>query len=217
MKILLVEDTAALRETISEALNEEGYLVEIAADGSEAFRKIEITDYDAVILDIVLPDYDGFTILRTIRESQQTPVILLTARDAINDRVKGLDLGADDYLTKPFDLSELLARLRAVTRRGYGDRSPKIEVGEVVVDTAKRNAQRNGEKIELTTLEYSILETLVRQRGVVVSRAYLYDHLYTEDENTLSNVLDVYIYRLRAKLGKDFIRTRRGYGYIIED
>ncbi len=217
MKILLVEDTASLRNTIAEALREDGYLVETAADGAEAFRKIEISDYDAVILDIVLPDYDGFTILRSMRESNQTPVIVLTARDAVNDRIKGLDLGADDYLTKPFDLNELLARLRAVTRRGYGDRLPTIQIGKTCLNTATRIATYDGVQVDLTTLEYSILESLVRQRGEIVSRNFLYDHLYTEDESTLSNVLDVYIYRLRSKFGKDFIKTKRGYGYIIEE
>ena len=217
MKALLVEDAAILRTTIEEALNEEGYAVETAANGAEAFRKLEVFEYDVVILDIVLPDYDGFTILKSIRESNQTPIIVLTARDMVADRVKGLDLGADDYLTKPFNLEELLARIRAVARRGYGNRSPVIVAGNVSLDTVKRTASMDGAKVDLTTLEYAILESLVRQRGEVVSRTFLYDHLYTEDENTLSNVLDVYIYRLRSKLGKDFIRTRRGYGYIIDE
>ncbi len=216
MKALLVEDTMMLRKTIREALTEEGYAVEVAVDGKEAIEKVEVSDYDIIILDVMLPGLDGFSALKAIRKVGQTPVIMLTARDAISDRVKGLDLGADDYLTKPFDLDELMARLRAIARRRGGDRSPHLEVGKVSLDTAARKAFLKGEEINLTSREYVILETLIRQRNQVVSRAFLYEHLYVEDETTLSNVLDVYIWRLRSKLGKDFIKTRRGFGYIVE-
>ena len=217
MRILLVEDTAILRNAISDAFDDEGYSVDAVENGDEAFRKLEISEYDLIVLDVVLPDYDGFSILQSIRRISQTPIIMLTARDLAGDRMKGLDLGADDYLTKPFDLEELLARMRAVVRRGYGERSPTISVGGISLDTAHRSATRDGADVSLSTLEYAILETLVRQRGEVVSRTFLYDHLYFQDENALSNALDVYICKLRSKLGRDFIKTRPGYGYLIED
>ena len=217
MRILLVEDTASLRNAISDAFDDEGYSVDAVENGEEAFRKLEISEYDLIVLDVVLPDYDGFSILRSIRGISQTPIILLTARDLAGDRMKGLDLGADDYVTKPFDLEELFARMRAVVRRGYGDRSSTISINGISLDTANRRASRKGEDVSLTTLEYSILETLIRQRGEVVSRTTLYEHLYNEDEETLSNMLDRYICKLRSKLGKSFIQTRRGYGYTVEE
>lgn len=217
VKLLVVEDTASLRATLMESLREEGFAVDGAADGTEALYKVENWDYDAVILDVMLPGLDGFTVLERLREKKDTPVLMLTARDALADRVRGLDRGADDYLTKPFDLIELHARVRAITRRGRGAARPRIEVGGVVVDTVRREVRREGVVVEMTEREYAIVEALVLNRGRPVSRAFLYEHLYAEDDDTLSNILDVYICRLRAKLGKDFIRTRRGFGYVVDE
>ncbi|MBK1877332.1 response regulator transcription factor [Pelagicoccus mobilis] len=217
MKLLVVEDTIPLLETLCSALREEGYIVDSAANGDEGLYLIQEHNYDGVILDIMLPGQSGLDILRKARSGKdQTPILLLTARDSVTDRIAGLDLGADDYVTKPFDLQELLARVRAICRRGRGERTTVIRISDVELDTAKRQASRAGSPIDLTSREYAIIETLIQMRGQSVSRNYLYEHLYSEDDSTLSNVLDVYICRLRSKFGKDFIKTQRGYGYIVD-
>jgi len=217
MKILLVEDSDDLRRTVRQALTEEGYAVDEAADGDEGAYKAEEWDYDAIILDVMLPGADGWEILRRVRLLKATPILMLTAKHKAQDRVRGLDGGADDYLVKPFDLPELLARVRALIRRSAGVASSVLVIGDVHLDTVTRRVKLDGERVELTAREYSLVEYLALQRGRVISRTTLYEHLFGEDdETTLSNLLDVYVCNVRKKLGKDFILTRRGHGYCIE-
>ena len=215
MRVLIVEDEPRLLRSLTKALREEGYAVDAAAAGDEGLYKGESYDYDAIVLDIMLPRLDGWEVLERLRKQKQTPVLLLTARDGTKDRVRGLDAGADDYLVKPFDLPELLARLRALIRRAAGQGRPQIEVGSVLIDTRARSVTRAGQPVTLTAREYAILEYLALHRGEVVTRTALYDHLFDEHEDTLSNLLDVHIFSIRRKLGRDLITTRRGYGYSI--
>lgn len=215
MRLLVVEDEPDLLSVLVRAARKEGYAVDEAADGEEALYKAESIDYDAIVLDMMLPGLDGWEVLSRLRKAKDTPVLILTARDRTTDRVRGLDLGADDYLIKPFDIAELFARLRAIIRRGLKLSHNVIEVGEVRIDTAARTATRNGEPVVLTAREYVMLEYLALHRGEVSSRTTLYEHLFDEQEDTLSNILDVYIYNLRKKFGQEFILTRRGLGYCI--
>jgi len=164
----------------------------------------------------MLPVFDGWEVLRRLRPVKSTPVLMLTARDAVPDRVRGLDAGADDYLTKPFDSEELLARIRALIRRSSGQASNLIEVGAIAIDTAARTVSHQGQEIALTAREYALVEYLALHRGHVVSRSELYEHLFDEDDDTLSNLLDVHVSNIRKKLGPDFITTRRGHGYSVE-
>jgi two-component system OmpR family response regulator len=164
----------------------------------------------------MLPGIDGWELLRRLRKTKKTPVLMLTARDAVRDRVRGLDTGADDYLVKPFELAELLARLRALIRRAANQAESRLKIGDVVIDTAARTVMRQGEAIVLTAREYTLLEYLALHRGKLVTRTTLYDHLFDENDSTLSNLLDVHVFNLRKKLGHDFITTRRGHGYCIE-
>jgi two-component system OmpR family response regulator len=216
MRILVIEDEADLLASLAKALREEGYAVDTAADGEEGLYKAESWDYDALVLDIMLPRLDGWTVLQRLRRTKQTPVLMLTARDTPPDRVRGLDTGADDYVVKPFDLEELFARLRALIRRAAGKTQNRIEMGPVILDTAARRVTRAGNSVALTAREYSLLEFLALHRGEVVTRTTLYEHLFDEDDSTLSNLLDVHVSNLRKKLGADFITTRRGHGYCIE-
>jgi two-component system, OmpR family, response regulator len=216
MRLLVVEDEADLRRGLEQALREEGYAVDGAWDGADALYKAETWEYDAIVLDIMLPGLDGWEILRRLREKKKVPVLLLTARDGVRDRVRGLDLGAEDYLVKPFDLGELLARVRALIRRAAGEPNPVVTLGPVAVNTAARTVTVAGREAELTAREYALLEYLVRRRGVVVSRTELYDHLFAEEDESYSNLLDVHVCNVRRKLGKDFIQTRRGHGYVVE-
>ena len=216
MRILIVEDEPRLLRNLARALREESYAVDVAAAGDEGLYKAESYNYDAIVLDIMLPRLDGWEVLERLRKLKQTPVLMLTARDAFKDRVRGLDDGADDYLVKPFDLSELLARLRALIRRSAGQTRSQIEFGGVVVDTRTRSINRAGELIPLTAREYAILEYLAVHRGEVVTRTALYDHIFDENEDTMSNLLDVHIFSIRKKIGRDVIKTRRGQGYSIE-
>ena len=216
MKILLIEDEADLLASLAKALREEGYAVDTAADGEEGLYKAQNSEYDAIVLDIMLPLLDGWEILKDLRVSKQTPVLMLTARDAARDRVRGLDSGADDYVVKPFDLHELLARLRALIRRSAGKTRNLIEIGSVVVDTAARSVTLCGDLVALTAREYALLEFLAMHRGETVTRSTLYDHLFEENEDTLSNLLDVHVSNIRKKLGAETITTRRGHGYCIE-
>ena len=186
-----------------------------AAAGDEGLYKAESYDYDAIVLDIMLPRLDGWEVLERLRKQKQTPVLMLTARDAPKDRVRGLDIGADDYLVKPFDLSELLARLRALIRRSAGQARSQLELGAVLIDTRARSVTRAGQPVTLTAREYAILEYLALHRGEVVTRTALYEHLFDENEDTLSNLMDVHIFSLRKKIGRDLIKTRRGQGYCI--
>ncbi len=216
MRILIVEDEPDLLRSLAQALREEGYAVDTAADGEEGLYKAESWDYDAIVLDVMLPKLDGWELLKRLRKTKKTPVLMLTARDGSRDRVRGLDTGADDYVVKPFDLSELLARLRALIRRASRQTTAKIEVGGVVIDTAARTVTHTGRNVELTPREYSLVEFLALHRGEVVTRTTLYEHLFDEDDSTLSNLLDVHVSNLRKKLGHEFITTRRGHGYCIE-
>jgi len=216
MRILVVEDEPRLLRNLAKALREEGYAVDAAADGEDGLFKAESFNYDAIILDVMMPKLDGWEMLERLRKKKRTPVLMLTARDSHNDRVKGLDTGADDYLVKPFDLSELLARLRALIRRSTNQTNSKIEIRDVVLDTRARTATKAGVLVVLTAREFAILEYLAFHRGEVISRAELYEHLFDENDDTLSNLLDVHIFSIRKKLGADLIATRRGQGYCIE-
>jgi two-component system, OmpR family, response regulator len=215
MKVLLVEDEEDLVHVIAVALRESGFAVDVSQDGEEGLAKAQLGDYDAIVLDIMLPRLDGWTVLSRLRQTKSTPVLLLTARDAVADRVEGLNLGADDYLTKPFDLEELIARLRALIRRSAGAPAPIIILGAVEIDTAARTVSRDGEPVELSAKEYALLELLALHRGRLVTRTMIYEHIYGEEDDTLSNVVDVYVSNLRRKLGSEIIETRRGQGYII--
>jgi len=216
MRVLLVEDEADLVSSLGRALREEGYALDTATDGVDGLYKAENWEYDAIVLDVMLPQLDGWTLLRKLRQKKKTPVLMLTARDGSRDRVQGLDTGADDYVTKPFDLPELLARLRALIRRAAGGTRNTIEIGEVVIDISGRMVTRAGSTISLTPREYSLLEYLALHRRKVITRTTLYEHLFDEDDNSFSNLLDVHVSNLRKKLGADFITTRRGHGYCIE-
>ena len=216
MRILVVEDEPDLLKSIAQALREEGYAVDTAADGEDGLYNAENTDYDAIVLDVMLPKLDGWQVLARLRKSKRTPVLMLTARDQSRDRVRGLDTGADDYVVKPFDLPELFARLRALIRRSAGQTRNVVEIGDVVIDVAARNVVRNGQAVPLTAREYALLEFLALHRGELVTRTTLYEHLFDENDSTMSNLLDVHVSNLRKKLGAEFIVTRRGHGYCIE-
>jgi two-component system OmpR family response regulator len=216
MKVLIVEDEPNLCRTLAKALREEGYAVDTAGAGDDGLRMAFDYDYDVVVLDVMLPGLDGWELLRRLRASKATPVLMLTARDAAADRVRGLDGGADDYLVKPFDLNELFARLRAIIRRHAGKPRPFIELGDVRVDLNLRRVELGGVPVALTAREYSILEYLALHRGELVTRTDLHEHLYDENADTMSNLLDVHVFAIRKKLRQDLITTRRGQGYCIE-
>jgi two-component system, OmpR family, response regulator len=216
MRLLIVEDEPDLLLTLAQAMREEGYAVDTAEDGREGLDKALDYEYDAVVLDVMLPRMDGFEVLRQLRVRRRTPVLLLTARNRTPDKITGLDAGADDYLAKPFDLHELLARLRALIRRASGEVTNVLTAGDVSVDIGARRVLRSGEVADLTAREYALVEHLMLHRGRVVSRTQLYEHLFDETESTLSNLLDVHVSNVRKKLGHDFITTRRGHGYCIE-
>lgn len=216
MRVLVVEDEPRLLRNLAKALREEGYAVDTAEAGDDGLYKAETYNYDAIVLDIMLPRLDGWEVLARLRKQKQTPVLMLTARDATKDRVKGLDTGADDYLVKPFDLSELLARLRALIRRSAGNAHPEIEIENIRIDTRAKTVSKAGQPVTLTAREYSILEYLAQHRGELITRTELYEHLFDETDDTLSNLLDVHVFSIRKKLGHDLITTRRGQGYSIE-
>jgi two-component system copper resistance phosphate regulon response regulator CusR len=221
MRILLVEDEPSAARFIAKGLREATYAVDVAADGISAAMQCQQNDYDAVVLDVMLPGRDGLSVCRELRATgSDVPVLMLTARDAIEARVEGLDAGADDYLTKPFDFRELLARLRALTRRDRRPLAPaRIEAGDVAIDVPSRRVFRRGEEISLTSREYALLEYLARHAGEVVGRADIAEHVWDEHYDPFSNVVDVYIQRLRRKLDApgtpSAIRTRRGQGYQL--
>jgi two-component system OmpR family response regulator len=217
VRVLIVEDERDLADTLRRALEEEEFAVDISADGEDALFKIREMPYDAVVLDLMLPRLDGWAVLKQARaDGIRTPVLVLTARDVIEDRVRGLNLGADDYLTKPFALAELVARVRAMIRRAYGNPVSTLQLGDLTIDTAAREVRRHGLPVELTAREFAILELLTRSRGSVVARSTICEHIYNEEADVLSNVVDVHVAALRRKLGADLIRTRRGEGYIID-
>jgi two-component system, OmpR family, response regulator len=220
VRILLAEDNLALSRSLRRGLEEEGYAVDIAYDGEEAAFKVESTEYDAIVLDLMLPKEDGFSLLKRWRGRKiPTHILVLTARGALEDKVRGLDFGADDYLTKPFELDELLARLRALVRRGHQVKSPLVKIFDLEIDTAAHTAKRGGRLIHLTPREYGLLEFLAFNRGKVVTRTMIWDHLYDENDESTSNVVDVYIRYLRNKVDKGFdpplILTRWGEGYMM--
>ncbi len=220
MRVLVVEDQQRLRNWLQKGLREADFVVDATGEGNEGLWYAKGNTYDVIILDLMLPGLDGLTILRRLREGgSETPVLILTAKDTVPDRVKGLDLGADDYLVKPFAFEELLARVRALVRRGYGKHSTIIEVGDLQIDTAKQQVWRGGQEIELRAMEYKLLEYLTRRAGETVSRSEIWDHLYDFGSQTMSNTVDVYISCLRRKLDrpgeKSLIQTRRGLGYTL--
>ena len=216
MRILIVEDEPDLLASLAWALRDEGYAVDTAPDGTEGLYKAESCDYDAIVLDIMMPKLDGWSVLAKLRKlGKKSPVLMLTARDQVRDRVKGLDTGADDYLIKPFDLDELLARLRSLIRRSAAKATNVIEIGKVKLDTAAKAVTLSGKPVELTAREFQLVEFMALHRGEVVTRTRLYEHLFDEDDSTLSNLLDVHVSNVRKKLGAEFITTRRGHGYCI--
>lgn len=216
MRLLIVEDELDLLRALEKAFREEGYAVDTASDGEDGLFKATGWDYDAIVLDLMLPKLDGGELLKQLRCIKKTPVLVLTARDALPDRVKGLDTGADDYLVKPFERLELLARIRALVRRAAGQAVAVLEIGDVKIDMAARTVARQAVAINLTPREYALVEFLALHRGKIVTRTMLYDHLFDENEDSLSNLLDVHVSNLRKKLGPDFIVTRRGQGYLID-
>jgi DNA-binding response OmpR family regulator len=221
MRILLVEDEPSAARFIAKGLREASYAVDVARDGSAAAELCVENDYDAVVLDVMLPKKDGVTLCRELRASgSDVPILMLTARDAVESRVEGLDAGADGYLTKPFDFRELLARVRALTRRvRHPLVSDKISVRHITIDMPSRRVWRHGVEVTLTTREFALLEYLTRRAGEVVGRADIAEHVWDEHYDAFSNVVDVYVQRLRRKLddpgGESLIRTRRGQGYQV--
>lgn len=220
MRVLVVEDYDPLRKAVGQALREVGYAVDASADGEEGLWYARSNDYDAIVLDIMLPGVDGLTIVSRLRKAGRTaPVLLLTAKDTVEDRVAGLDQGADDYLVKPFALAELLARVRALVRRRYDAKDPVLRVADLEIDTAKRTVRRAGEDVPLTPREYALLECLALRAGAVVSRTDIWEHLYEFDATAGSNVVDVYVGYLRKKIERPdrprLIHTRRGQGYML--
>ena len=215
MRVLVVEDEPELLRVLAQALRESGFAVDEADTGRSGLSKAIAWDYDLVLLDILLPEMDGWQVLGELRRTKATPVLLLTARDAIDDRIRGLDIGADDYVVKPFSLSEVLARVRALIRRSAGQPDPRIEIGAIVIDTARRKVSRSGSDIVLTGREYAIVELLSLHRGKLVTKTMIYDHIFDETDDTLSNLVEVHVSNVRKKLGKDFIETRRGMGYVV--
>ncbi|WP_010588109.1 response regulator transcription factor [Schlesneria paludicola] len=217
MRLLVIEDEPDVLRAVTMFLREEGYSVDTADNGEDGLYKGTTWDYDAILLDVLLPRRDGWSVLTEIRrQKKSTPVLMLTARDAVKDRVRGLDTGADDYLVKPFELSELVARVRALIRRSAGKAEAVIEIGNVAIDTTSRTVSVDGNGVALTAKEYCLLEFLAVHRGELVTRTKIYDHLFDECDSSLSNLVDVYVSNIRRKVGRDLITTRRGMGYIIE-
>ncbi len=217
MRILVVEDERKVASFVRQGLEEEGYAVDVASDGTVAVDlALGGTVYDLVILDVMLPKRDGFAVLRTLREHRMTaPVLMLTARDSVPDRVTGLDQGADDYLTKPFAFDELLARVRVLLRRSSAQRAPVLQLADLRLDPAARRVTRGSREISLTAREYSLLEYVLRNAGRVLTRPMLAEHVWGIDFDPESNIIDVYVGYLRKKFGADKIQTVRGVGYRL--
>jgi two-component system, OmpR family, copper resistance phosphate regulon response regulator CusR len=221
MHILIVEDERKTREYLQKGLGESGYVVDTAADGVDGLHLALTGDYDLVILDIMLPGADGRQVLRTLRREKPTPVVFLTARDELEDRVGGLDLGADDYLVKPFAFAELLARVRTVLRRGTPREPELLRVGDLEVDVVRRRARRGENRIDLTNQEFTLLALFMRRAGEVLSRSFITSQVWDINFDTDTNVVEVAIRRLRAKLDDPYprklVHTVRGMGYVLED
>ncbi|MEM9159790.1 MAG: response regulator transcription factor [Verrucomicrobiota bacterium] len=216
MRVLVIEDDPLLRRSLVATLRDESFAVDFAADGEEGLYKAREDIYDAIVLDVLMPILDGWQVLDRLRPNIKTPILMLTARDAVPDRVKGLNKGADDYLTKPFDPEELIARIQSIIRRRSGLVHPSIVVGDLEVDVGTKQVRLRGETVQLTAREYGLLEYLAMNRGTVISRTRLYERLFDENDDTLSNLLDVHMSNLRKKLGQQVITTRRGHGYVVE-
>jgi two-component system copper resistance phosphate regulon response regulator CusR len=221
MRILLVEDEPRMANVIAKGLREESYAVDVAQDGDAGLYQTSINDYDAIILDVLLPQRNGFEVCRELRANgNATPILMLTARAAIDDRLTGFDAGADDYLTKPFSFRELLARLRALLRRDSQLRPEVLEIEDLVIDSASHRVSRAGRDVQLTAKEYALLEYLARRAGHLVSRAELAAHVWDDSFDPFSNTIEVYINRLRKKIDGNhslkLLHTRRGEGYILE-
>jgi two-component system OmpR family response regulator len=218
VRLLLVEDDAKLSGAVSRGLRAEGYAVDVAADGDEALLQAAVYEYDGVILDLMLPVRDGLEVCRALRErGSWMPILMLTARGGVDDRIRGLDAGADDYLPKPFDFGELLARVRALVRRTPTERPARLEVGDLVVDPATHDVLVGGRPLELTAREFAVLEYLVRHPDQVVSRTTLLDHVWDANYEGSTNIVDVYVGQLRRKLERpELIRTVRGVGFVLE-
>ena len=218
MRILIVEDEPNLGRQLKSTLEQTGYAVDLAADGEEGHFLGATENYDAVILDLGLPEVDGLTVLdRWRKEGRTTPVLVLTARDSWSDKVAGLDAGADDYLAKPFQTQELIARLRALIRRASGNASSELMAGDVRLDTRSGRVTLAGEPVKMTAQEYKLLSYLMHHKGKVVSRTELIEHIYDQDFDRDSNTIEVFVTRIRKKLGQDVITTIRGLGYSLED
>ncbi len=222
MRVLLVEDEKDLASIVKMGLEEEGYVVDVAHDGEEGLYMAENYPLDAIILDVMLPVMDGLTVLGTLRKKGiKTPVLVLTARDALMDKIKGLDTGADDYMTKPFEFSEMVARLRALIRRVGDAKEAVLRIGDLEINTASHDVKRAGEAIKLSAREYALLEYLAYNAGKVVTRTQIVEHIYHEDVEMDSNVVDVYINYLRKKIDREpwqrLIHTIRGAGYILKE
>jgi DNA-binding response OmpR family regulator len=220
MRLLLVEDDARIARFVAKGLREQAYAVDVSGTGEDALYQAAVNTYDLVILDVMIPAPDGFAVCRELRKSgQRMPILMLTARDAVEDRIAGLDHGADDYLTKPFEFRELLARLRALLRRSGELRPEKLAIADLVLDTGAQTAKRAGRQITLTTKEYALLEYLARNAGRVVRRAEIAEHVWDETFDPFSNLIEVYINRLRRKIdansAKPLVHTRRGVGYVL--
>jgi DNA-binding response OmpR family regulator len=221
MRVLLVEDSRRLQQVVSATLRKGGYAVDVTGDGEEGLWFAESNDYDVVVLDIMLPGLDGLSVLQKLRkQGKATHVLLLTAKDTVEDRVRGLQLGADDYLIKPFALEELLARVEALCRRAYGTKQPRLAIGDLEIDTVGKRVVRAGQTVELTAREFALLEYLAHRAGQVASRTDIEAHIYDEQAELMSNVVDTAIYALRKKLSAvnpaPLIHTRRGLGYVLE-
>ena len=221
MRVLVVEDDERLADSLARGLRGEGYAVDVAADGDQALVHARMYEYDVLILDVMLPSLDGLGVCRALRESGSwCPVLMLTARDGVQDRIRGLDAGADDYLVKPFDFGELVARVRALLRRGAPERPPVLVAGDLEVDPAVRSVTRAGRTVALSAREFAVLEYLVRRAGRVVSRCDVLEHVWDRNYDGSTNIVDVYVGYLRRKLenpfGRPLIRTVRGAGYLIE-
>lgn len=221
MRILVIEDEKKVAEFISNGLNEEGYAVDIAHDGDQGYFLATTNEYDAILLDIMLPKMDGITLCTSLRgEENHTPILMLTAKDAIKDKVRGLDAGADDYLTKPFAFEELLARIRSLLRKKYLQQKTRFQVDDLVLDTITHTATRAGSEITLSVKEYALLEYLMRNTGSVVTRTMIAEHVWDINFDTFTNVIDVYISYLRNKIDREhktkLIHTVRGRGYVLK-
>ena len=218
MRILLVEDDSLLGEAVRDGLRQEGYVVDWVPDGGTALAALSTSNFSALVLDLGLPDGDGLSVLRWLRQhGETTPVVIVTARDRVSDRIGGLDAGADDYLIKPFDIDELGARLRAVTRRIDGCAESQLTAGEVVLDLRRRMVTCQGVPAALTAREYAVVELLMRKAGCLVTRAEIEEELYGFDDHIASNAIEVHIHNLRRKLGPGFITNLKGRGYRVDN